>query len=212
MHSIGCEIHDRDDIIVVRNKNIPAEDFNYIQPKISLPIERVICYLTKYRLKYLKITNDYQLPKDFFNIFKKNPIEDYNYYSLYSKNKLISLLKKDCCLYLDNGITWRSIHPLNRKFYKNIIPYSICYKEKPVGRVCLVHYENSIGLYDFEIYEEYQNQGIGKKFLAFLCDNNSSDNNIAFIQTWSGNKVAKRLYENAGFRLISSDSYYQLHL
>ncbi|MFD2728418.1 GNAT family N-acetyltransferase [Enterococcus camelliae] len=87
----------------------------------------------------------------------------------------------------------------------------MCFNQYEVGQVCLVMFDNHIGIYDFEIYKEFQKQGFGNEFLKeLLLTNNESDIGNIYIQTWNQNIIAKQLYSSNGFSVIGKYHYYMV--
>lgn len=77
--------------------------------------------------------------------------------------------------------------------------------------------KNKFFLWNFIIDCQYQNRGIGKKFLIYIINILKKDYNASIITTTYkyDNNIAKRLYENIGFKqldIINKENIHEVNM
>lgn len=206
--SIRCEIIENDSYIIVKNKTINTEDFNFLFLKKIIDERKLIRIMKNHHLQFLKVTEN--IDQVYVNFIKLSTT-DINYVANYNKKALDFLKEKSDGLYLSSEKKWVAIFPQERLFSKNIIPYNIYLGNDIVGKVCLVFLGETIGIYDFEIYPPFRNMGYAKQFFLLLLDRNkNSEKQKVFIQTWRENISANTLYLSQAFKVFDNYYYFKL--
>ena len=210
LKSIGCNINKTEQIMIVNRKEVTTEDFNYLLPLSNTNIT----YEHVQHVKGIKIRESTNIKHNILDNIKQTGIslkKSSSDVQMISNSKLKTLLDEiiiNDCIYLDRASKgeWCGKNDKDRFFSNKIVPYFIYYLDSICGRICLVNTKNTIGIYDFEIFPQFRNNGIAYKVLSFLITECSHDNPTLFIQTWEDNKVAYDLYLKAGFEVI--DRYF----
>ncbi|TXJ88458.1 GNAT family N-acetyltransferase [Enterococcus gallinarum] len=209
LKSLSCEIHSTENYIVVKSDFSQSEDFNFILPRKIVQEKDLYKVMDQYKIKYLKIATPTLID------LKLNPAmiclktHDLNFKASAPLSNFRKLCNKKKGIWLSDSIPWKYSTPSNRFFSQNIVPFTICFNQYEIGQVCLVILNNNIGIYDLEIYKEFQKQGLGNNFLKELLSmNNESDIGNIFIQTWNENTIARRLYSSNGFNVVGKYRYY----
>ena len=79
--------------------------------------------------------------------------------------------------------------------------YYISFKNNIIGKMSTVENHNVIGIYDFEIDDQYRNKNHASRFLSVFTN---VDDTLYFIQTWSTNLKAVKSYLSAGFQIFEN--------
>lgn len=205
--SIGCEINETDFYIIVKNKLIKTEYFNFLLLKKSISERKIIKIMKNHHLQFLKVAEKIES----YTNFIKESTEDINYVASYNREALDFLMRKRDNLYLSSEKKWAVIFPQDRLFSKTIVPYTICWGSDRIGKICLVFLDDTIGIYDFEIYPPFRNKGYAKQFfLSLLNRGSNSQVGQVFIQTWRENISANTLYLSQGFKVLEHYYYFKL--
>jgi predicted acetyltransferase len=207
LKSIGCAVNLEDMYISVKRSDCKTTDFNFIIPRTNI-IKKIKSSLLDSNTMYTDCQNKCirlsSIQKKFLhfeeyllsNNFKCEGNFDINFISLPQKRKKRYLFKLKEASYNDWKIKNERRNILNGCNY-----YFIIYKSNIIGKINLVIKNISIGIYDFEIFNNYRNSGLGTQFLEEFITNY---NKIMFIQTWSDNIVAIKCYLKAGFHMYEN--------
>lgn len=102
--SIGCEIIETDSYIIVKNKLIKTEDFNFLLLKRIIPEIKIIKIMKNHHLQFLKVAEKIVS----YTNFIKERTEDINYVANYNREALDFLMKKSDNLYISSEKSGRS--------------------------------------------------------------------------------------------------------
>jgi predicted acetyltransferase len=207
LKSIGCTINLEDMYISVKRNNFKTTDFNFIIPRtdiIKKSKSSLIYFDTIHTdcqnkcIRLSSIQKNFLHFEEYFlsNNFKYEENFDINFISIPQKRKKQYLFKLKETDYND----WKTENE-QRNIFNGCNYYFIIYKSNIIGKVNLVIKNSFIGIYDFEIFNNYRNSGLGTQFLEEFISNH---NKIMFIQTWSDNTAAIKCYLKAGFHIYEN--------
>lgn len=201
MKSIGCNVLITDNYISVNRPDFNGSDFNFCLPLSS--------NAEIYDSKHIKI--------DIFDKSKAHSLMNNGYIRDDSSDiQLIRYKESNCSFKLENIFIsnnnelhlriadfkeWCSdTYNISRVFDDVVKPYFIYNsKNEKIGKICLCYYADILGIYDFEIFKEYQSHGYGYKALDLVYQ---ISNTSVFIETWEENAQALRLYKKSGFEIV----------
>ena len=174
LKSIGCSIIRKKSGIEVKSIYTSSTDFNFYIPINGEQQENVGCYRVPdsvcTQISWLK---DMDIEKS----------HDINYIYFGNKGKTRSfgynIIEVDFR-------TWNSAGELRREKVPFAHYFIVLVEGTQIGRFSTIE-EKIIGIYDYEIKEEYRNKGIGSFILNSICNKYDT---IIFIQTWSENLAA----------------------
>ncbi|HGT1241577.1 TPA: GNAT family N-acetyltransferase, partial [Enterococcus faecium] len=200
LKSLSCEIHSTENYIIVKSDFSQSEDFNFIFPRKVVQEKDLYMIMDQYKIKYLKIATPTLIDLKLTSAMTCLKTYDLNFNANASLSNFRKLCSKKKGIRLSANIPWKYNDLPNRIFSSNVVPFTICFNQYEVGQFCLVILKSNIGIYDLQIYKEFQNQGFGNEFLEelLLVKNELEIGNI-FIQTWNQNIIAKQLYSSKGF-------------
>ncbi len=101
--------------------------------------------------------------------------------------------------------------PTDIKFSRNERYFKIIYEQQEVGFMGIKVYQHQIYLYRLFIKEDYRNKGIGTKVLQLLTLMCKRDNKDLSLDVMSGNVLAKKLYNDLGFKEHYTHMVYKIN-
>lgn len=184
LKSIGCEIQYQDGGIKIEREDLQTEDFNFFvgssQSESCIRLSQMMLGFEKEEAHLLSLK------------YEKQKVYDINYFF---SNRAGTPFDN---MYIFEDIPFEKwgndgVARNSNRFTKY---YNIWYKEKNIGKFSVI-VTNIVGIYDFEIFNEYQRLGHGVNVLRAIMSQTKYD---LYIQTWSENDGARRCYEKAGFK------------
>ncbi|HAT4308642.1 TPA: GNAT family N-acetyltransferase [Clostridium perfringens] len=194
LQSINCSIIKNNTHIIVENKSNTTTDFNFCVLKGIPVINLQRCIRISSEIDNILILeetlykNNYILEKSF----------DLNF--IYKKINKKSISKSEFILEEVSFEKWKNEYEDDRLKLGQLHYYKIKYYNDVIGRFSTVSNKRVLGIYDFELKENFQNKNLGSRFLnEFL--NLDLVKDYVFIQTWSDNLKAIKCYLKAGFNI-----------
>ncbi|WP_279323822.1 GNAT family N-acetyltransferase [Anaerococcus sp. AGMB09787] len=182
LRSIGSKIHYKNEGIKVSRFDLNTTDFNFY---IGIDYNEK-CIRLSQEMKNFRLYDNYLVRKG----YERDPEYDINYYYSNSEEDYVD----EKYSFEENTLDVWGDYGFTRKNSRHTKFYFIRYGKDIIGKFFVI--TDIIGIYDFKIYENYQNIGHGTEVLRSLMKLTSKD---LFIQTWSENYAAQRCYERAGF-------------
>lgn len=184
LKSIGCQVRYTDNGLSVRRLNFPTTDFNF---HVGLDLKARCVRLSDLDSRYL-----IDEKKAICCGFTKDLEYDINYYCAHSDAKVDAdyvFSRVSLGEWCEDGNC-----RVENKYTRY---YNIYYKTYKIGKCALI-VTSIVGIYDFEIEENFRGKGHGSKALQTLISRSQKD---LYIQTWNENIMAQKCYEKAGFKV-----------
>ncbi|WP_178075978.1 GNAT family N-acetyltransferase [Paenibacillus oralis] len=102
-----------------------------------------------------------------------------------------------------------------RRFYEELSPGEVAQNElillagEPAGKIRISRHEGEAWIYGFVVDAKLRGQGIGSAALRHVIKREQAAGYDVWLEVALDNPNAKKLYENAGFRVWRSQDYYE---
>ncbi|WP_137789253.1 GNAT family N-acetyltransferase [Bacillus sp. E(2018)] len=108
------------------------------------------------------------------------------------------------------GMTLKDSTAMERSFNKekNTDRFMIVVNEQTVGKIRISRKDREAWIYGFAVLTEHQGQGIGRKVLRQVINEQSSAGNSIHLEVDTKNDQALELYKAVGFKVVHSQDYY----
>lgn len=192
LKSINCNVVVTEDGITVSNMSNRSTDFNFY-----IPTKR-IDYTTCNRIS--DRTDDYlsfQASMLCKGMILEN-VSDINLILPLSRRQN-KIMASEYEAYEEDYTSWERGGSRQVDVYTKF--YYISFKNNIIGKMSTVENHNVIGIYDFEIDDQYRNKNHASRFLSVFTN---VDDTLYFIQTWSTNLKAVKSYLSAGFQIFEN--------